>query len=345
MPNIGLDPALSAADYPDLATASPDRVKLTTAADAVSRFVQDGDSIYAGYTQVPHALAYEIIRQGRRRLEGIAASAGIQMSHFIMAGCMDRVRSGYIGGALRPGLISEKMASGELKFEDYSNGAIAMMLMAGAYGLPFVPMKWFLGTDYLKPENIDHPAAFLGQEKWKVIESPFDGEKFVALPAIKPNITIMHFQRADVYGNVQGWGALGDARFALWAAERVVVSVEEIVPTEVIGRSPNLTLVPGARVSAVVHEPWGAHPTHLSGYYDYDYPFIAATGIAGTSQEGWDAYRAEWIDAVPSRAEYMAHLRDRFGEASLANITPIEDIEPVEPISYGFAPHLAWPTR
>ena len=323
----------------------PDRVKLMSTADAIARFVHDGDTIYTGYTQVPYALIFEIVRQGRRGMEGIGASIGPQMSHLIMAGCVNRVRTGYIGGALRPGLITDKMESGDLKYEDYSNGAIAMMLMAGAYGLPFVPMKWFLGTDYLRPENVDHPGAYLGQDKWKVIDSPFDGERFLALPAIRPQVTVLHFQRADVYGNVQGWGAFGDSRFALWAAERVIVSVEEIVETDVIRRDPNRTLVPGARVAAVVHEPWGAHPTSLPGYYDYDYPFMAATGVGAVQQDAWDGFRAEWIDACPTREAYMAHLREHFGSDWLANITPTEAIEPPNPISYGFAPQLSWPSK
>ena len=189
--------------FPDADDVPSPRNKLMSAGEAVRRFVNDGDTIYAGYTQVPHALVFEIIRQGREHLEGIGASISMQMSHLILAGCVDRVRSGYIGGALRPGAITEKMKSGALQFEDYSNGAIAMMLMAGAYGLPFVPMKWFLGTDYLKPENQAHPGSYLGDQKWRVIESPFDGERFVALPAIKPDVTVMHFQRSDVYDNVR----------------------------------------------------------------------------------------------------------------------------------------------
>ena len=117
------------------------------------------------------------------------------------------------------------------------------------------------------------------------------------------------------------------------------------MPTAVVRRDPNRTLVPGARVSAVVHAPWGAHPTSLPGFYDYDYPFIAATGAGSTQQADWDAFRAEWIDAVPTRADYLAHLQDRFGEAWLDNVRALQPIELLAPVDYGFAPQLSWPTR
>ena len=333
LPHQGCDPD---------ADVSPARHKLMTAPEAIARFVADGDTIHAGYTQVPHALVQEIIRQGRRDLEIVGASLATQVNQLILAGGVRRVRSGYIGGALRPGPITERMRDGRLQYEDYSNGALALMLQAGAMGLPFAPVKWFLGTDYLRPEHEAHPGAFLGHDKWKVITSPFDGERYVALPALRPDVALAHVQRGDAYGNVQGWGAFGDTRWALWAAKKVIVSVEEIVPTAVIRRDPNRTLVPGARVSAVVHAPWGAHPTSLPGYYDYDYPYFAATGSAYRSDADFAAFRAEWIDAHTDRAAYMDYLHARFGDAWLANVVARTPLEPSEGVSYGFAPQLGW---
>ena len=325
------------------ADVHPHRNKLMTAREAVDRFVDDGDVVYTGYsTQVPYALTHEIIRRRRRNLDVVGASLGPQVTQLVLAGCCSRVRTGYISGALRPGPLTEMMASGALQFEDYSNGAIAVMLMAGAMRFPFVPMKWFLGSDYLKPENRAHAASFLGEAKWRVIDSPFDGDRYLALPALRPDVTMMHFQRADVYGNVQGWGALGDARWALWAAEKVIVSVEEIVPTAVVRRDPSRTLVPGARVAAVVHAPGGAHPTAVAGYYDSDYSFIRLAALAYEGRDQFDAFAAEWIYGRPDRAAYMGHLRERFGDAWIANITPAPPLPPLAPIDYSFAPHLGW---
>jgi glutaconate CoA-transferase subunit A len=315
-----------------------------TAREAVSRYVADGDVVYAGYTQVPMALAHEVIRQQKQNLTLVGASLGGQATELIMAGCCSAVQTGYLGGALRPGPIQDRMADGRLRFDDSSNGAIAMMLLAGAFGLPFVPVKWFLGTDYLRPEYEAHPHAVAGRDKWKVIDSPFgDGERYVALPALRPDVALVHLQRADAEGNAQGWGAFGDSQWALWAARKVIVSVEEIVPAEVIRRDPNRTLVPGFRVAAVVHAPWGAHPTSVPGYYDYDYPFFAATGSAARSDAGFAAYRAEWIDGVADRAGYLAHLEERFGADWLDTVRVTEPITPLDGVNYGYAPQLAWP--
>lgn len=318
------------------------RSKLMTAREAVSRFIEDGDSIYTGYTQVPMSLTHEIIRQGKRGLEVIGASVGGQATLLILAGCCNRVTSGYIGGALRPGPVQDLMQRGALRYDDYSNGAIAMMLMAGAFGLPFVPMKWFLGTDYLRPEFEGHAGAVRGQRKWKRITSPFDGQEYLALPALRPDVTIMHFQRADELGNVQAWGAFGDAKWALWAARKVIISVEEIVPTSAIRTDPNRTIVPAARVAAVVHEPWGAHPTSVPGYYDYDYDFFRATAGSTASVEGFRAFAEEWIYGLPDRAAYVDHIEKTFGAGWLERVRVRQPILPERTVDYGFAPVTEW---
>ena len=325
-----------------MAEATQQRSKLMTAREAVARFIDDGDSVYTGYTQVPMSLTHEIIRQRKRNLEVIGASVGGQATLLILAGCCDRVTSGYIGGALRPGPVQDLMSSGALRYDDYSNGAIAMMLMAGAFGLPFVPMKWFLGTDYLQPEFEDHPAAFRGRDKWKRITSPFDGEEYVALPALRPDVTVMHFQRADEFGNVQAWGAFGDAKWALWSSRKVIISVEEVVPASAIRTDPNRTIVPWARVSAVVHEPWGAHPTSVPGYYDYDYDFFRATAASMASVDGYRAFAEEWIHGLPDRAAYVRHIEQRFGADWLERVRAQRPIQPELSVDYGFAAVTEW---
>ncbi len=119
------------------------------------------------------------------------------------------------------------------------------------------------------------------------------------------------------------------------------------MPTEVVRRDPNRTLVPGARVSAVVEAPWGAHPTAVAGYYDFDYPYFAATGAAYRTVEGWHEYAADWIYGVEDRGGYMALYRERFGEAWLENARASAPVTPVPgaEVDYGYAEGLQWPGR
>ena len=307
--------------------------------DAVDRFVSDGDVVYAGYTSVAYALCYEIIRQRKRRLDIVGGSVGGQGTLLFLSGCADRTRTGYIGGALRPGAVTQAMAEGRLRYEDYSNQAIALMLMAGALGIPFIPTRSFLGSDYLRPEYQDHPAGFLGPHKWAQMESPFDGQPVVLLPALRPDVAVLHAQRADAEGNVQMWGHLGDARWAFWAARKVIVSVEEIVPATVIRSDPSRTVVPGFRVSAIVHVPYGAHPTSIAGYYDYDYAFIGSTmRNVGRSPEDYEAFAAEWIDGVADHAAYLEHYRDVFGHDALDTLAARAGATPEVAVLYGYAP-------
>jgi glutaconate CoA-transferase, subunit A len=318
----------------------PER-KLMTEAEAIARFVDDGDSVYVGYTSVAWGLCHEIVRQRKRRLESIGGSVGPQGTMLFMAGCSDRVSSGYIAGALRPGPVQDMMDRGELKYEDYSNQAIALMLMAGALGIPFIPTRSFLGSDYLKPEYQEHPGGHRGDKKWSVMESPFDGQPVVLLPALRPDVAVIHAQRADEFGNVQTWGHQGDARWAYWAANKVIVSVEEIVSPEVIREDPGRTVVPGLRVAAVVHMPYGAHPSGCTGHYDFDYAFMAATmSRIGRSAEDFAAFRDEWIDGVPDRARYIQRYVERFGQRALERIRVDSGPSPQEGIHYGYGAEL-----
>ena len=311
--------------------------KLMDENEAVARFVDDGDSVYVGYTSAAYGLCQAIVRAGKRDLEAIGGSVGPQGTFLFMGGCANRVRAGYVAAALRPGIVQEMMADGRLRFEDYSNQAIALMLMAGALGVPFIPTRSFLGTDYLRPEFRDHAGGFLGPLKWAEMESPFDGEKVVLLPALRPDVAVLHAQRADEEGNVQVWGHLGDARWAYWAARKVIVSAEEIVPRDVIAADPGRTVVPGFRVSAVVHMPWGGHPSSLVGYYDYDYAYQARTMSRMTrSRTEWDAFAAEWIHGVRDRAAYIDHYREVFGDAALDALAVNAGPSPIAPVRYGY---------
>jgi glutaconate CoA-transferase subunit A len=320
--------------------------KLMSLEDAVARFVQDGDTVYAGYLVVPFALTHEIARQGKRNLEVVGASNVWPCTELVVAGCCRRVRTGYVAGALRPGYIQDLMARGELEYEDYSNQGIALMLMAGALGIPFVPTRSFLGSDYLDPKLDDHPGRIPGYKRLHVMDSPFDGQKAVLLPALKPDVVIMHAQRADEEGNIQAWGHLGDARWGMWAGKRVIVTVEEIVSSEEVRSDPSRTILPGFRVSAVVHCPFGAHPSGVAGYYDFDYAFLGAViAPALAAPEAFRDFLAAWVESDPARKEYVAKVRSVIGDEAFEKILPSEPLTPHLPVDYGYSRTLNVPRR
>jgi glutaconate CoA-transferase subunit A len=314
--------------------------KLMSEHEAIERFVADGDTVYVGYTSVAYGLTHEIVRQRKRNLECVGGSVGPQATLLFMSGCADRVRSGYIAGALRPGAVTGMMNDGRLRYEDYSNQGIALMLMAGALGIPFIPTRSFLGTDFLRPDYQDHPGMLPGYQKWAEMESPFDGQKVVLLPALKPDVAILHAHRADEDGNVQLWGHAGDAKWAYWAAKKPIVSVEEIVPREVIRNDPGRTVVPGFKVAAVVHMPWGAHPSPFVGHYEADYAFHAKTMSRIGTLEGYEAFAHEWIGGVPDRAAYVEKYIAEFGRDALEAVRVDAGPSPSDGVRYGYGAHL-----
>jgi len=221
-----------------------------------------------------------------------------------------------------------------------SDRGVRFMLMAGALGIPFIPTRSFLGTDYLRTDYTRHPGGFRGKDKWALMESPFDGQRVVLLPALRPEVALIHAHRADEEGNVQMWGHLGDARWACWAARKVIVSVEEIVPSEVIRSDPSRTIVPGFRVSAVVHMPFGAHPSGITGYYDFDYAFQGHMAPALRDQANFEKFAEEWIHAVQDHRGYIEHYKSVFGAEALESLSVRAGGTPKDGVRYTYAPQM-----
>ena len=312
--------------------------KLMTAKAAVAEFVHDGDILHYGFgtSFCPHALGYELIRQGKKDLDVIGGTPGGNIHQLLIhTGLSVRAR---VGGGMpmrdgnRPGRAWERAEEGSFHFEDYTNLSCTLMLMAGALGIPFIPARTVLGTDFLKPENIAHAHGFLGENKLKVIEDPFSGRPLVALPAVRPGVTLWHAQRADEQGNVQAWGVYGDGRWGLWAADRVIVSVEEIVPTSVVRSDPNRTILPSPRVSAIVHQPYGAFPGELPGYYASD------GAVSRLRRDTIDDYLQEWVYGCADHNAFMQHYVEKFGWAWLQGFLPDQKRQPAETVDYGFRP-------
>jgi glutaconate CoA-transferase subunit A len=166
-------------------------------------------------------------------------------------------------------------------------------------------------------------------ERIKWVESPYGDGRVAVVPPINPDVAILHAQRADPQGNTQMWGLLGVQKEVAFAARAVIVVVEEIVQEEVVRADPNRTIIPGLVVSAVVHEPYGAHPSYVQGYYDRDNDFYVQWDRISRDHVATQAWLDEWVYGVENRATYVRKL----GAGTLARLEPGR--APAPPVDYG----------
>jgi glutaconate CoA-transferase, subunit A len=278
------------------------RSKVTTMRDAVAALVGDGDTVVIeGFTHlICFAAGHEIIRQRRRDLTLCRLTPDLIYDQMIAAGCARKLVFSWAGN---PGAGSlhafrravEGKGGPTLEIEEYSHFGMVGRLCAGAARLPFWPMRNYMGTDL--------PAA---NPRIATVDCPYTGERLATVPALNPDVTIVHAQRADAQGNTQIWGLLGVQKEAAFASKRVIVVVEELVDEPVIRADPNRTVIPGLVVDAVVVEPWGAHPSYAQGYYDRDNAFYVGWEKISREPAALAAYLDEFVYGVRDRAEYVA---------------------------------------
>lgn len=310
--------------------------KVMTAKEAVSKFIGDGMTVAVGgfFHAISYAITHEIIRQKKRHLTICQPSFNEHADQMIGAGCVDRVVSSYVWMEVFGPLYCfrramEKGIPHKIEMEDYTNFAMMARYLAGALGVPYMPIHSMKGSDMLKY------SAWMGDKKAKMVKDPFDPEKeYVAVPALKPEIGYFHAQRADEEGNVQMWGIWGDAPWSVRACKEVIVSVEEVVGRDVIGRDPNRTILPGYKVVAVVEAPFGAHPKHTQGYYDVDRDFIFKYIRESQTPEGWQKFMDEWVYGVEDRTAYLKKYADTFGMKKFLDLKA-RDISSSS-VNYGF---------
>ncbi len=275
--------------------------KLIHLAEAISRHVHDGDMLYAaGFTHlIPFAAGHEIIRQGLKKLTLARATPDLIYDQLVAAGCASKVIFSYMGnpgvGSLR--FVRAEVEAGNLDWEEYSHFGMISRLQAGATGLPFMPMNPTAAGD-LERAN----------PNYRTIMDPYSGSPVVVVPPLNPDVAIIHVQRADETGNAHIWGIIGEQKEAAFAAKRVIITAEEIVPEEVIRSDPNRTLIPAFIVDAVCHTPYSAHPSYTQGYYDRDNDFYLEWDQISRSSESVKAYLDEWVYGVKDRQEYWEKL-------------------------------------
>lgn len=278
--------------------------KVMPLADAIREFVHNGDTIMIeGFTHlICFAAGHEIIRQKKKDLIACRLTPDLIYDQMIAAGCVRKLVFSWAGNpgvgplyALRRAVEQGKPHA--LELEEYSHFGMAMRVFAGAAKLPFMPLRSYRGSDLPKVNpNIRNVVC------------PFTGEELNAVPALHPDVTIIHAQRADAEGNAQIWGLLGVQKEAAFAAKRVIVVVEELVDEQVIRADPNRTVIPGMIVNAVVVEPFGAHPSFAQGYYDRDNDFYIKWNDISKDEKNMQAYLDEWIYGLPDRAAYVKKM-------------------------------------
>jgi glutaconate CoA-transferase subunit A len=277
--------------------------KVVSMRDAIAAHVHDGDTVVIeGFTHlICFAAGHEIIRQRRKDLTIARLTPDLIYDQMIAAGCARKLVFSWAGnpgaGSLHAFRRAVEKGTPALEIEEYSHFGMVARMSAGAARLPFWVMRNYMGTDL--------PTA---NPRIKTVTCPYTGEQLATVPALNPDVTVIHAQRADENGNAQVWGLLGVQKEAAFASKRVIVVVEELVDESVIRADPNRTLIPGMIVDAVVVEPWGCHPSYAQGYYDRDNDFYVAWEDVSRDPARLQAYLDEFVYGVKDRSEYMAKL-------------------------------------
>jgi glutaconate CoA-transferase subunit A len=265
--------------------------ELTTLAQAVGELVHDGDVVaMEGFTHlIPHAAGHEVIRQRRRDLTLVRMTPDVIYDQLIGMGCARKLVFSWGGN---PGVGSlrrfrdavEQDWPAPLELEEHSHAGMAAAYAAGASNLPFAVLRGYAGTDLAARANV------------KSVTCPFTGEELAAVPAIRPDVGVVHAQRADRKGNVQLWGIVGVQREVVLASRRSLVTVEEVV--DELEPVAGAVVIPGWAVTVVAEAPHGAHPSYAHGYYERDNAFYVAWDEIAADRERFGAWMEEHVLAA-----------------------------------------------
>jgi len=284
--------------------------KVVSEQDAISRLVEDGD--YLAYDQNvavrgPTSLFREIIRQRKKDLWIAAKFTWTDASLLVAGGCVSKIDVGWMATGK---VINEAVRSGKVKLIEWSNGALAYRHLAGSLGVSFLPMRYLVGTD-----TFTHSGA-------KVIEDPYTEQRVCLVPALYPDVAIIHVQQCDVYGNARVMGAGVAPMEIAMSSKKLIVSTEEIIDTEAIRRQPQRTTIPYYFVDAVVVAPFGCYPGSTPGLYAADiehWLLFAAAEMQGKTDE----YLENWVYSVASHEEM---LDKRVGAKKLLQLRQAETV-------------------
>ena len=260
--------------------------EIVSLAEAVSLTIRDGDTVaMEGFTHlIPFAAGHEVIRQRRRDLTVVRMTPDLIYDQLIGAGCVRKLVFSWGGN---PGVGSlhrfrDAVEHGwphPVEIEEHSHAGMANRYVAGASGLPFAVLRGYAGTGLVEQTDTIKPVT-----------CPFTGETLMAVSALNPDVSVIHAQQADRAGNVQLWGIVGVQKEAILAAERSIVTVEEIV--DALEPRPGAVVLPSWTVSYVAHVPNGAHPSYAAGYTERDNDYYVAWDAIARERDTF----AKWLD-------------------------------------------------
>lgn len=307
--------------------------KVTSLKNAIALLVKDNCHLSIGGFTInrnPMAAVYEIIRQRKRGLHLYAHSNGQGVDELVGAGCLGRLEIAYAGsGRFAPTCVRFRRAveAGELAIEDYSNYQMTLRFMAGAMGLPFLPTRSGLGTDIIKhwgfSKELRKSDEALPEQKLVTIDNPFgdwcESPKLVLVPAINPDVTIIHVQQADRRGNARIQGlTFADVEQAK-SARHLLITCEELVEEEFLKREPERNQIPFIHVDAVVPIAWGAYPTACYRHYDYDPIYLNRYRQAAESENDYQTYLDKNIMAPADHQAFLTLSDEKHLESLVAD--------------------------
>ena len=285
--------------------------KLMSEQEAVAKFVSDGDYLCYDCNMVnrgPSSLFREVIRQRKKNLWVAGKFTYFVVNLLVGAGCVRAIDVGFMG--IGPA-ITRALDSGEVKITEWSNTALTMRVLAGAMGLPFLPVRFLGGSDAFRYSGA------------KIVKDPFTDKEITLVPALNPDVSLVHVNQCDIYGNARIFGTSVSPVETVAAAKKVILSTEEIIDTEEIRREPQRTTIPYYLVDAVVEAPFGAHPGNVPGLYAADAEAIFELTRSGRDPEARQAYLDKYIYGVASHQEYL----EKIGVSRLLELKRLETIK------------------
>ncbi|NIS82442.1 MAG: hypothetical protein GTO14_20045 [Anaerolineales bacterium] len=295
--------------------------KVVSIAEAVASIPEGAHVALSGFAIARSAMAFahEVIRQGIKGLTVSQCVAAMDADILVGGGAVERI---IYGGGSRGRFgqhhcINRGIESGSLIAEEYSSLSMAFRYLAGSLGLPFIPIRSLRGSDILRRLQETSPSEV------STMDDPFTGENWLVLKPLVPDVAVIQVQLADSEGNAVIFGARWDNEEQAKASKRVMIITERLVDTETIRRSPEQVVIPGFRVSHVVHLPFAAHPTAVYHAYDYDEDHIRQYAEASKTPEGCQRYLDEYVYGVEDHWGYLEliggvkHLNDLTADPNL----------------------------